>query len=732
MVLAIMAFADEIPIGFISYDVNIPGSVATFDITNQTGPNASVLPDMTFPVTTPVHLSDLALTVDFSDGSASHFGPSYFTLGLDGLSFDGGTIPIGGANPQPNKAILSGTFSATTITLNDGSTETIDMSFSATILPSSPPNLADGDLALINASTTTTVVPEPNFGKLLGAGVLVWFFYQGFKSKGIFQKLRAGWQLRAAVFGLIVVCVVAAAPASAATFTVKLNTATAPSTGVAGVAFVNVTGTGFPTGHGSLPPGKATLKFALSCGGPSAASANPQSIITIIGSADRMHVLLPETLSTNNYFVSVSGTTSDGTTYASSKCSEVEVTHTNPTLAACVPTSSLGIVAPVKGPAAVKALVPNAAWMRTITGIQVVQLETGGGPVVTPISVTTPNAVNSCAGNPATGEGVCVANNTDVYHLSPTNAVTTLTSGANALTGFSGGSCENCGVAVNALTNQAVIAMGRSATPNLSGSALQTLNLATNSFGTPRQLVNQVSEDISIDPTRGFILSPNERSNYAIAEINSTTGAFKGEFGNQVPAGEFDSAAEDCTTGIALSAIEFTSEVFLADLTQATFTSGSPAGTWTAPHAIIVLNTTGTPGFSAGTSGITVAPGTSHLATVTGEFGGSTFAVLKLPSTSGSGTPALVDYAVTCITGFSAGLDPHTVSAYTSPNNGKALTVFANSPPPSELIVADMAGILALPRDAGTNTVTGDAGAGSCLDPAGTVGKTVLRVVLTN
>jgi len=733
MVLTIIAFADEIPIGFISYDVNIPRSVATFDISNQTGPNASVFPDMTFPVTTPVNLSGLSLTVDLSNGSVLSFGPSYFTLGLDGLSFNGGTIPIGGSNPQPDKAILSGTFSPTTITLNDGSTKTIDMSFSATILPSSPPNLADGDFALINASTTTSTVPEPNFGELFGVGVLVLSLYRGFKSKGIFQKLRTGWQSSAAALGLIVTCLVAATPASAATSTVKLNTATAPSTGVAGVGFVNVTGTGFPTGHGSLPPGKATLKFALSCGGSSVATANPQSIITIIGSADRMHVLLPATLLTKNYFVSVSGTTSDGTTYAGSNCSEVAVTHTTAALAACVPTSSLGIIAPVKGPAAVKALVPNASWRTSTTGIQVVQLETGGGPVVTPVSLTTPNPVNSCAGNPATGEGVCVANNTDVYHLSTTNAVTTLTSGANATTSFSGGECENCGVAVNALTNQAVIAMGHSATPDLSGTALQTLNLATNTFGTPRELANHVSEDISIDPTRGFVLSPNEGSNYAIAEINSTTGAFTGEFGNLVSgAGEFDSAAEDCTTGIALAAIEFTSNVYLADLTRATFTAGSPAGTWTAPEAIIGLNTIGIPSFAAGTSGITVAPGTSHLATVTGEFGGSTFAVLKLPSTSGSGTPALVDYAATCITGFNAGFDPHTVSAYTSPNNGKAYTVFANSPPPSELIVADMAAILALPRDAGTNTVTGDTGTGSCLDPAGTIGKTVLSTVLTH
>ena len=44
--------------------------------------------------------------------------------------------------------------------------------------------------------------------------------------------------------------------------------------------------------------------------------------------------------------------------------------------------------------------------------------------------------------------------------------------------------------------------------------------------------------------------------------------------------GEFDSAGEDCTTGIALATIEFTGNLFIADLTQAKFTPGTP-GTWT-------------------------------------------------------------------------------------------------------------------------------------------------------
>ena len=258
-----------------------------------------------------------------------------------------------------------------------------------------------------------------------------------------------------------------------------------------------------------------------------------------------------------------------------------------------------------------------------------------------------------------------------------------------------------------------------------SGTALQTLDLATETFGTPLTLAEHVSEDISIDPTRGYILSPNEASNYDIVGINSSTGAFTGEFSHPFsPSVEFDSAAEDCTTGIALSVGEFSNTVYLADLTQATFTSGSP-GSWTGPETTVSIIGS----YAAGLSGVTVAPGTTHLATVTGEFGGSSFSVLQLPSTSGTGTPTIVDYAyVQCITGFSAGLDPHTVSAYTSPNDGKAYTVFADSPPPSLLVVADMEGILARPRMADGHTVIGDPGQGGCL----AAGDGVIRNVLTH
>jgi hypothetical protein len=234
----------------------------------------------------------------------------------------------------------------------------------------------------------------------------------------------------------------------------------------------------------------------------------------IASSTKRVNFEIPGTLAAGTYYVSLSDI-ADPTHFASSNCSAVAVTHTNATLSACVPTSSLGILAP-STPGPVTAYVPNGAWGGGTTGIQVVPVE----PIGATITVATPDIVNSCSSNPATGETVCVANHTDVYTLMGTTLTGLLTSGSNSFAGFSGGTCENCGVAIDALGNRAVIAMGLSPSP--SGSGLQYLNLGPPpSFGAPFPTVNQVSEDISIDPTRALILSPNEADNY---DLLQTTG----------------------------------------------------------------------------------------------------------------------------------------------------------------------------------------------------------------
>src|ERR1700730_8104606 len=115
-----MAFGALIPIGFINWNVHAPGSAGSFDIINQTGPNSTAFPDTTWPVVTPVSLGSLSLLVDFTNGTSHTYPSSYFTLAADGLSWNGGDIPIGGANPLPKDATLTGTFTPTTILEDDG------------------------------------------------------------------------------------------------------------------------------------------------------------------------------------------------------------------------------------------------------------------------------------------------------------------------------------------------------------------------------------------------------------------------------------------------------------------------------------------------------------------------------------------------------------------------------------------------------------------------------------
>jgi hypothetical protein len=267
-------------------------------------------------------------------------------------------------------------------------------------------------------------------------------------------------------------------------------------------------------------------------------------------------------------------------------------------------------------------------------------------------------------------------------------------------------------VAIDAANNTAYIEEGL--TGGTSGQGVQPLNLATNTFGPAFPMHFSVSENIAIDPFLNYVLTPGEDNNYTLLSI-APNGSISGEFGNAVSdinGGELDSAAEDCTTGIALAANEFTGDVYIEDLTQATFTSGTP-GSYTAPGQFVTLAGTGS--FGAGTSGISVAPGSTHLGVVTSEFGGNAFAALQLPSTSGSGTPAIVDYAVTAIPPdpagapcgpfFSAGLDPHTLTAYTSPIDGKAYALFVGNTATC-LARVDLGAVLAAPRNSGTNTVT--------------------------
>jgi choice-of-anchor A domain-containing protein len=340
----------------------------------------------------------------------------------------------------------------------------------------------------------------------------------------------------------------------------------------------------------------------------------------------------------------------------------------------CLQSSSLAVL--VQG-TNVTAYVPKSAWFSGTTGVSAIQIEGSG---TTPTLIPTAENVNSCASNPATGQTVCVSNGIHVYILSGTSLVTTLTDGASTLAGFSGGECETCGVAMNPATNQAVLTEGTSA-----GDGFQFLDLTPLTFENPfASPSGDVSEEVLIDPTRNLLLSPSEDNDYEIVNIASTSAPAFYENPLSNPGGEFDSAAEDCSTGIALASDELTSNLFIADLTQASFTPGSPAGTWTSAEALDNF-----PEFApfattaSGTTGISVAQGT-HIGIVTSEFGGNWISAIRLPATSGSGTPSLVDDVACQLPSepngdvFEQGLDPHTVTAYLSPNSGDAIGLSAD------------------------------------------------------
>ncbi|HKD67352.1 MAG TPA: hypothetical protein VKB84_10965 [Candidatus Binataceae bacterium] len=373
-----------------------------------------------------------------------------------------------------------------------------------------------------------------------------------------------------------------------------------------------------------------------------------------------------------------------------------------PTLApaACLPSSSTSVL--ISGTDATS-YVPEGRWGAASTGIEVVPIETktgiGTGPA--PTLVTTPNIVNSCSSNSATGQTVCVANNTDTYILTGSTLNKTVASGATNSQSFSGGSCENCGVVVDSSLNKALVTIGLT-TGGPGG--YQFLDLGTTPAFEPAIPAGATtSEDASIDPIRKLVLSPNEQGNYQIVDISGGTTAAK-VFNNAVAKSpEFDSAGEDCTTGIALGTIEFTGDLFIADLTQAKF--DTTTNTWS-DTASQVQTFPEFAALAAGTCGIAVAPGT-HFGVVTGEFGGNVEGVIQLPATSGTGTPAIPDWVQFTIpdlpdaTPFSMGFDPHTVTAYVSPNTGKALAVLTSTgagSKPTFLAVVDLEGLLKAPR----------------------------------
>lgn len=309
------AWADPIvPIGYVSYDVT-GTNVAEFDITNLTGPN-SLSP--IFPVTSSLDLTDLSLTVYFAGNVSVTYGSSYFTLAGDGLSWNGDQLST--LNGAPTgllgaiSATLTGTFVENTVQFNGISTAGIeDLNFSAAITDSSG-FLQDGDYELINA----TITPEPSTWLLLATGVLGFLILAG---GGRFKRRLA----RVLPFACLLLLLPAASHAQSA---VTLSTVTTPSTGTSG-GTVSINGSGYPSG--TITPAEVSIGVAATCGNTET-SATPVLVTDILGPVYKIAFTVPG-LSAGTYYISISGTTSTGNSFASSNCAKLVVLNgVSPTL----------------------------------------------------------------------------------------------------------------------------------------------------------------------------------------------------------------------------------------------------------------------------------------------------------------------------------------------------------------------------------------------------------------
>jgi hypothetical protein len=331
--LSTAASATDIPIGYISYDVT-GTNVAEFDIVNFTGANASTFPDTTFPVVTPLSLTDLSLTVDYADGTSMVFGPSYFTLDADGLSFDGEQLSTLSGSPTglfgADSATLTGLFNTQDVMLNDGTMAQVYYEFSANI--TDPSGLSDGDFAILNA----TVTPEPASWILLGTGLLLLIVGRTGRAR---LKALANNRNRGIALGLGFAVLLLTGSTRAEASTVKLNANASPSSGSAGTSTVSVTGTGFPPG--AISPGSVEVSLAATCGGPGTTTA-ASTVQNIIGTSDKVGFVIPGSLAAGNYFVSVSGTSESDVSFSSgSSCSALTV------LAGASPTLSIDTSNPI-------------------------------------------------------------------------------------------------------------------------------------------------------------------------------------------------------------------------------------------------------------------------------------------------------------------------------------------------------------------------------------------------
>ena len=304
----------------------------------------------------------------------------------------------------------------------------------------------------------------------------------------------------------------------------------------------------------------------------------------------------------------------------------------------------------------ITAYIPDGDYANGILNLEVVPVA-GTGPARATIATTTP--VNSCAANQNTGTVVCTDNLNGIYLINGNTVSSTLTSsGVNTKT-TSGGSCTTCAVLVDSGHNRAIISIANNINPTPASTpippgpgAYQVLNLANNTLSAPISAVgtHQIAESFGLKAGTNTILSANEQGFFDLIDFSNLAAPIAYSFVGAPLPPELDSTTVD-STGIMISGGEDSANLFLADLSQATFSPGSNPPTWNAPSQFQALPEFD-PSFGYFRDGITamaIAVG-SNDAFLEDEFGvagsGAGIGVVKLPTSGGVGTPAATDWVV--------------------------------------------------------------------------------------
>ncbi len=361
----------------------------------------------------------------------------------------------------------------------------------------------------------------------------------------------------------------------------------------------------------------------------------------------------------------------------------------------------------------VTAYIPLGSDDNNTHGAVQVVVESNASPLPTPSIIAT-DRVNSCTPS-TTGEVICSGQGGTV-DLIPAGGgapiIDPLSAGTIPNVNYAVGDCMGCGAMVDDLLNPSLAIIS-------SAIGFIPVDLSTGAVGNPiptngtnaDEQVGEVfgydmvhhlilSANYTVDPTNNFAQTPPhfqiinisnpaspviyELANDQTVFINNGRTCTNGDHNDKLP----DVTAYDPSTQIAYVTFHTPSDCFNAppddiamfDLSQATFTAGSP-NTWTTPSIVIqAISGTGLNGIDP----IAVEP-VHHLALV--AAGDNNFGVLQLPSASGSGTTlSIPDWVNADMPNDPSGAawagwhQPAGLATYVSPNTGKVMGVMMNNP----------------------------------------------------